>query len=186
MKKIFLSALACAMVSLVGCDQIEKATTTEIDANAVKFNFSANVTQDEAKSSVEMKDATLNSFSETRTVLLSELGSEVVKYADKISKVVANSSLLRITVEPEGNYTITNLTVAAVGLPSALVIPSYTLGDDFTAPPAMKTFTEAFVMRLISTGSVEVTVSGQTDAPTGAKVNVVYENDLLFTAKLLK
>jgi hypothetical protein len=43
---------------------------------------------------------------------------------------------------------------------------------------------EAFIMKLVGSGSVSVTVTGKTDAPAGTTINISYESDLLFTASI--
>jgi len=129
---------------------------------------------------------TANSFTVTRTVNISELGSsELDEYANKISNVVVNSSLINVTIVPAGSYTVSNLTVSAAGVSGSLVVPSYTVGGAFTPPSNMFTYTATLIMKLIEAKSLTVTVSGDTDAPVGTTVNISYENDLIFTASLL-
>jgi len=187
MKKMLIAALICAMVSPIGCDKIKDATSRDFTVNNVKFDFSA-VTEGAAASApaVEMRAETSNTFSVTRVVNLSEIGSsDVVEYAGKISKVVANSSLLNITASPSGTYSVANVTVTAEGVSGSLLVPSYTLGGAFTAPANMSAYTSAFIMKLLTSKTVTVTVSGQTDAPVGTTIRISYESDLLFTASLL-
>jgi hypothetical protein len=127
----------------------------------------------------------MNSFSVTRTVDVSEIeSSDVIEYANKISNVTVNNSLINVTTTPAGNYTVANLTVSVDGVSGSLVVPSYTIGSAFTPPSNMNTYTAAFIMKLLSAESVTVTVSGKTDAPAGTTVDISYENDLVFTAKL--
>ncbi len=188
MKKLIFLALL-AMVSLVGCDAIKEATTYDITANNVKFDFSA-ITSGDAVSkngaTVMSREGAMNSFIETRTVDISEIGnSELAEYANKITKVLVKNSLLNISMNPSGEYIIENLTITAVGVEGSLVIPSYTVGSNFVGPATMNTFTTNLFKKLIRDKSVTVTVSGQTDAPTGTTVKVSYQSDVVFTASLI-
>ena len=187
MNKHFLSMMAVAlvMVSLAGCDKIQELTSKDITVNNVTFDFSA-LTEANAGGSASMTRAeTVSTFSETRVVDISEIGSaEVAEYASKISKVMVNSSLLHITIAPSGNYTVTNVKITAVGVSGSLNIPSYTIGSAFTPPSDMNTYTVAFITKLLSEKSLTVTVSGETDAPSGTTVTVSYESDLILTASL--
>lgn len=181
-KKIMIFALTCAMVSLASCDKIKEATSRDFKVNNVKFDFTATPTTGTGL----MKAETLNTFSVARSVNISELGSsDVTEYAGKISKVVVNSSSLKITTVPAGAYTVANVTVTAEGVSGSLLISSYTLGDTFTPPSNMNTYTSALIMKLLSAKTVTVTISGQTDAPTSATILISYESNLLFTASLL-
>lgn len=183
MKKIFIAALICAMILPVSCDKLKESLSRDIPVNNVKFNFTALTTDGVTTRS----SATTNSFSVTRKVDISELGSsEVAEYAGKISKVVVNNSLLKITTTPSGSYTVTDVTISAENVSGSLVIPSYSLGGDFTAPANMNSFTTAFIMKLLSAKSITVSVSGKTDAPAGTSIQISYENDLVFTAGLLE
>jgi len=190
MKKILFSALMCAMISFIGCDKLKEANSVDIKVNNVKFNFEAltkNVSAAPAgdSSSPALRAGGTTSFSVERTVDITEIGStELAEYLNKINKVKANNSLLKVTAVPSGNYTVTNLTVTVTGITESLTIPSYTLGGTFTAPANMNTFTNSFLMKLVA-GPVKVKVEGQTDAPAGTTVYVVYECDLVFTANVI-
>jgi hypothetical protein len=178
----------CAMTSLMSCDKIKDATSKDFTVDNVRFDFEAVVAGGVPKAAMAIVRTaeTNNSFSVTRTVNLDEIGSDdIVEYADKISKVMVNSSLLHVTVSPADTHSVTNLTVTAAGVAGSLVIPSCTVGGDFTLPDNTKAYTTAFIMKLLSAGSLTVTVEGQTDAPAGTTINVRYENDLIFTASLL-
>jgi len=174
-------------VALAGCDAIKDAASTNFTVNGVKFDFTA-VTSAMAIGNGEMSlmsGGTMNPFSASRTVNISEIGSaELTEYASKISKVVVSNSLLEITTNPSGNYTIEDLTISATDVPGSLVIPSYTVGSTFTPPSTMNAYMAAFIMKLVSSKSLTVTVTGQTDAPTGTTVNISYENTVVFTASL--
>ena len=184
-------AVAIATVSLAGCEKVKDATSKDIKANDVKFDFTADVVEAaEAQMSVAavMKQtaAATNTFSKTRMVDISELSSEeIMDYASKISKVTANSSVIEVTVSPAGTYTIENLTFEAVGVSGSLVVPSYTTGDELTPPAGMDAYLASFVMKLLSAKKVEVTVFGKTDAPADATVNISYGGDLVLKASLL-
>jgi len=187
MKKMLIAALVCAMVSSVGCDKIKDAASRDFNVKNVKFDFSA-ITEGAAASAsaVGMRAETPNTFSVTREVNLSEIGSsDLMDYAGKISKVAVNSSLLNITASPSGSYSVANVTVKADGVSGSLLVPSYTLGGTFTAPANMNAYTSTFIMKLLSAKTITVTVSGQTDAPAGTTIRISYESDLLFTASLL-
>ena len=186
MKKILIFALICATASLASCDKIKDATSRDFTVNNVKLDFTA-ITKDGSETqAVMLRSGTVSSFSVTRTVDLSEMGSEeMMEYASKISKVVVNASLVSITMTPSENYTISDLKISADGVPGSLVIPSYTIGDQFTAPSDMETYMAAFIMKLLSTKSLSVTVSGQSDAPAETVVNIRYENDIVLTASAL-
>ena len=185
MKKSFIIA-ALALASLTGCEKIKDKASKDIKANGVKFEFEA-VTGDVAsKSATIVKNAVTSSFSKTRTVDISELGkSELSDYANKVSKIVADNSLLKVTFTPAGNYTVTNLVFSAKGVTGSLSVPSYTVGSAFTPPANTNAYFESFVMKLIDEKSIEVTVTGDTDAPKGTNVKISYENDLVITVKLL-
>ena len=188
MKKKLISVLVCAAVSLAGCNKIKDATSRDFTVNGVEFGFTAVTTADAAIAKGATKAAgETSTFSVTRTVNISEIGdSDIIEYANKISKVAVNSSTLSVTTDPSGSYIVENLTVSAVGVSgSPLVIPSYTLGGAFTSPAGMNDFTAGFIMKLLRDKSVTVTVSGETNAPANTEVNIIYDNDLLFTASLL-
>jgi len=59
------------------------------------------------------------------------------------------------------------------------------MGSTFTAPANMNSYTTAFVMKLLAAKTVQVTVTGNSDAPAGTKIDVKYESDIVFTASLL-
>ena len=187
MKK-FLIIAAIAGAALAGCDAIKEAVSTEFTANNVMFDFAVVVNEvaiENGEMSL-MSSGIMNSFSETRTVNISEIGSaEVAEYASKISKVVVNSSLLEVTTNPPGNYTVENLTISTASVSGSLVIPSYTVGTTFTPPSNMNIYMAAFILKLINSNSLTVTVTGQTDAPAGTTVNISYNNTVVFTASLL-
>ena len=188
-----LVILAIFAVMLAGCDKDD--ATIDFKADDVQFDLSGievNSGSGSGSSSVRASGALLsiatatNSFSETFTVDISEISSsDLTKYMDRISKVVANNSLLTISVTPPNEYSVVDLKVTVNGVPGSLDIPSYTMGEDFTPPSNMNAFTAAFIMKLINAGQADVTVSGKTDAPAGTKIDVFYECDLVFTAKLL-
>ena len=188
MKKIMIAALICAMTSLAGCDKLKDATSRDIKANKVTFKFEAPTSSNAAATltAVVTRAGTDNTFTITRTVLLSEIGSsDLEEYRNKISKVAANNSLLSITTTPSGSYSVADVTVKTVGVDGELLVPSYTLGGAFTPPANMNTYTGQFVTRLVNTGSVTITISGKTDAPAGTTINISYETNLVFTASLL-
>jgi len=185
MKKIIIAALTCAIVSLVSCDKLKDTLSHDIKVNKVKFDFTA-ITSDGTDTKAVSTRATTNTFAGTRTVDISEIGSsELMEYAGKISKVAVNSTLLNITANPSGSYTVTNLTLTADGVPGSLIIPSYSLGSAFTPPSGMDAYTSAFIMKLLAAKTVTVMVSGQTDAPAGTTIQISYESDLVFTASVL-
>ena len=189
MKKILFSALICVMFSFIGCEKLKEANTIDIKVNNVTFDFEALVQDMSAAPSVDSSTPSLRvggttSFSVERSVDIDEIGStELNEYLNKINNVKANNSLLKITAAPSGNYIITNLTVTIKGI-DPLTIPSYTLGGTFTAPSNMNTFTNSFLTKLLK-GPVKVKIEGQTDAPAGTTVYVVYECDLVFTANVI-
>ena len=183
-----IAALACAMMSLPGCDKMKDAVSRDIKVNNVKFAFEAPVSSNAAETllAVTTRAGTENSFSVTRTVDISEMGnSEIIEYANKIKKVTVNTSLLVITTSPAGSYTVTGVKVTATGVGGELSVPSYTLGSAFTPPDEMNTYTAAFITQLLFAKTVTVTVSGKTDAPAGTVINISYESNLVFTVSLL-
>ena len=183
-KVFFLFAVVVVLVT--GCNLIDDAASIDIEANDVRFNFEA-VTGEGGARSVVARAAgdTGNTFSVTRTVKLEEISADVANNAERISKVIVNSSGLVITTSPSLSYKVSNLKLSAKGVSGSLSVPSYTVGGAFTAPSNMATYTATLVMKLVDNGSVEVTISGETDAPAGTTIYIKYENDLVFTAKLL-
>ena len=176
------------MMSLASCDQLKDAVSFDIKVNNVKFAFAAPASDNaaETRGAVVTRAGTDNTFTVTRTVSIAEMGSsEIVEYAGKISNVAVNSSLLKITASPSGSYTVADVTVTAEGVAGTLAVPSYALGNAFTSPANMNAYTTAFVMKLLSTKTLTVTVSGKTDAPAGTLINISYESDLVLTASLL-
>ena len=176
------------------CDKIKDATSRDIKVNNIKFDFKAKTEDVAARSGelsiVEPRAGATTSFTVERLVDLSELGSaDVLEYANKINKVVVNNALINVTANPNGNYTLTNLTFKADGVTvdgvNSLVVPSYTMGGAFTAPANMLNYMGAFIMRLVAVGSVKVTVSGQSDAPPGTELTIRIESDAILTASLL-
>ena len=190
MKKNLIYALLCAMLSLVGCDKLKEATSHDFTVKNISFDFTADAEDSPAASSSStepsMRAATITSFSVTRTVDISEMGSsEITTYASKIYNAVVNSALVSIETTPSGSYTVSNLKISAPGVSGSLIIPSYTIGGAFTAPSNMNAYLSDFILKLIDAKSLSVTVSGQTDAPTGTTIDISYESDVLFTASIL-
>ena len=189
MKKIISFALLCMILSPISCDKIKEATSKDFKVKNVNFNFSAESIAGTPAKSAEamiMRAAATQTFTETRTVNISEIGSDdVMEYASKISKVSVDNSLIKITVNPAGTYTVESLTITAAGVTGSIIVPSYTIGDTFTLSSDMNAFTNAFIMKLLSAKSVSVTVTGTTDAPVGTTINVSYISDLIFTASIL-
>jgi len=187
MKKIIIAVLACTMVSLISCDKIKDATSIDFKVKGVKFDFSGVVSELAPLQVPELRAGATQTFAVTRTVNISEIGdSDAVSYANKISKVVVNSSLVKVTFVPAGSYTIENLVITADGVAgSPLSVPTISTGGTFTFTSAMNNFTAAFVTKLLSTKTITVTVRGETDAPVGTTINISYESDLLLTASLL-
>jgi len=185
MKKILFAALVCAMTSLASCDKLKH----DFNVNNVKFAFEAPVTGNTATTyaAVTTRAAGMdNTFTVTRQVDISEMGSsEIVEYANKVNSVVVNNTLLKITVVPSGNYSVADVTLTADGVAGSLVVPAYTLGGAFTPPANMNAYTSALIMKLVSAKKVNVTITGQTDAPTGTTINISYESDLLIKASVL-
>jgi len=189
MKKIFFPMIAFAML-LLGCEKIKEATSYDFTVNNIRFNFAAIAKEATTLSGnpvvTTRAGGTTTSFAVTQTVNLSDLGSaDLVKYANKISKVEVNNSTVTVTANPSDNYTITDLKIVADGVSGSIEIPSYTIGDDFTEPAGMKTYTSALIKKLLETGSISVTVTGMSDAPTGTTISISYKSDILFTASLL-
>ena len=187
MKKYLFIAVLFAGTMLAGCDELKNATSIDIKVDNVKFEFTADVVSGVSQSSAltATRADTPNSFTVTRTVDVSEVGSaQLTEYIDKVGKVVANNSLITLTANPAGTYSVSNLTVTAVGVSGSVVVPSYTMGGTFTAPANMATYTNAFLMKLVSVKKIDVTVKGNTNAPVGTEINISYESDLIFTASL--
>jgi hypothetical protein len=210
MKQLFYlgMSLFTAAMALTGCEKIKDKMSTEFTVDNVRFDFSAVTTEGmktmatetttatESKSSdapdydiaipPSLRSATTNTFTETRTVNLSEIGSsDVVEYAGKISDVKVAGSQIKITATPAGNYSFTNLTLSAGGVPGALIVPLYVIGEPFTPPADIDAYTAAFILKLLGVKSLSVTVTGLTDAPAGTTIRISYENNLIFTASLL-
>ena len=209
MRKNVFSMIAFAMMMLLsGCDKLNEATSRDFKANNIQFDFTATAVDDvttssasqstttsalpagvtalSAEQAVTTRAAATTSFSVTRTVDIAELNNaDVIKYANKIKNVMANSSTVTVTTVPSGDYTVTGLTITAEGVPGSIVIPSYTIGGAFTAPADMNAFTAAFILKLLDVRSISVTVQGQTDAPAGTTININYKNDIVCTANLL-
>ena len=189
MKKNLISVLVCAMVSLSGCDKLNDATSHDFTVNNISFAFTATAHDDVAtlsgEASVTTRAAAMRTFTVTRTVDISEIGSsDVDKYANKINKALVNAAKVSVATVPSGSYAVVDLTISATGVPGSLVIPAYTIGDAFTAPSGMSVYMAAFIMQLINAETITVTVSGQTDAPAGTTLTVSYESDVMFTASL--
>ena len=185
---IYLAVFMCMSLSLISCDKLKDATSKDFKVNNVSFKFIAESKAGATTTSIgalSTRAAATQSFTVTRTIDISELGSDdVVKYANKIDAVRINNSLVQVTVNPAGTYTVENLTVTASGVSGSIVIPTYTTGASFTLTSDMNTFTSAFIMKLVSAKTVSVTVTGMTDAPVGTTLNISYDSDLLFTASI--
>ena len=190
MKKTLIYALLCAMVSLIGCEKLKDITSRDFTVNNIAFDFTAtaqdNVTTQSGDPAVTARAGETTSFTVTRTVDISEMGNnDIIEYANKINKIAVNSSVITVTSSPAGAYTVTNLKVTTAGVTGELLIPSYTMGNAFVAPANMNAYTTAFIMRLLSAKTVQVTVAGQSDAPAGTTINIKYESDIVCTASLL-
>jgi len=189
MKKILISMIACAMMLPLGCEKIKDATSRDFKVNNIQFDFTATTKDDVSTTignpSVTTRAAAITSFTVTRTVDISELGSDdLVEYANKINKIVVNNSIVSITASSAGDYTITNLTITAEGV-GDLIIPSYSIGGTFSAPSNMNSYTSDFLMKLLSVKKINVTVKGQSDAPAGTTIYINYKSDIVCTASLL-
>ena len=190
MKKNLIFALVCATLTLTGCDKIKDVTSRDFTVKNITFDFTtetdeAPVTLMSGSTEATLRSGTMSSFTVTRTVDISEMGSsEIIEYANKISKVQIEGTTMNVTAIPSGSYNIANLTITAADVPGSLAIPSYILGGTFTPPANMDTYTTAFIMRVLSAKQVSVTVSGQSDAPPGTTLNISYKSDILFTASL--
>ena len=190
MKKNLIYALLCAMVSLSGCEKLKDATSRDFNVKNISFDFSATVRDEVTPQSGDLTVTTrageMRSFSETRTVDVSEIGSsDVVDFAKMINKAEVNAASVSITTVPSGSYTVTDLTISAPGVPGSLVVPAYVIGEAFTAPANMGNYMSAFIMRIVNANSITVTVSGQIDAPSGTTILISYKSDVVFTASLL-
>jgi len=182
--------IALAMMLLIGCDKIKDATSRDFTVNHITFDFAATAQDDitmlSGNPAVTTRAGETTSFTVTRPVDISEMGNnDIIEYAGKISKIAVNSSLITITASPAGTYTITDLKVTAAGVAGELEIPSYTMGSTFAAPSNMNAYTTAFMMKLLSVKTIQVTVAGKSDAPAGTLINIKYESDIVFTASLL-
>ena len=188
MEKFVLFALMCLSLSLISCDKIKDATSKDFKVNDVSFDFTAVCTEGTTTKSAEavaLRAAATQSFTVTRAVNISELGSDVIDYAGKIKKVSVENSLISVTANPAGAYTIENLTVKATGVSGSIEIPSFTIGNPFPLTSGMNVYTISFINQLISINSVSVTVTGMTDAPAGTTLNISYKSDLIMTASVL-
>ena len=187
MKKILFSMIAVAMMLPLGCDKI---LTRDFTVNNISFDFEAtaqdNVTTLSGDPAITTRAGETTSFTVTRSVDISEMGNDdIIEYAGKINKIAVNSSIITVTASPEGSYTVTDLKVTAAGVTGEPVIPSYTMGSAFVAPANMNAYTTAFIMRLLSVKTIQVTVTGKSDAPAGTTINIKHESDIVFTASLL-
>ena len=45
-------------------------------------------------------------------------------------------------------------------------------------------YTSTFLMKLLDAEKIDVTVTGQSDAPAGTTLNIKYQNDIMCTAGL--
>ena len=189
MKKILFSMVALAMMLPLGCDKLKDVTSRDFTVNNIQFDFTATARDDVTTLSGDPAVTTRSgttSFSVIRTVDISEMGSsDIIEYANKINKIMVNSSLITVTANPTGDYTVTDLTIKAEGVSGTLEIPSYTMGSTFTAPLNMNAYTTAFITRLLSVKTIPVTVTGKSNAPAGTIINIQYGSDILFTAGLL-
>ena len=185
---MFVALLSAVMLAGTGCEAIKNAASKDFSVKGVKFAFNATVegaTRAVVDSGTRTGEA--NPFSVTRTVSLADIGSsELTEYKNMIDRVKVDNTQLQVTVSPSGSYTVTELKIAATGVAgSPLAVPSLSVGGTFSPPAGIEAFTSALVMKLVSAGSVEVTVSGVTDAPAGATLSISYDNDLTFTASVL-
>jgi len=182
--------IASVMMLSPGCDKIKDATSRDFKVNNIKFDFSATTQADQATRSGEVADVATRSgttsFSVVRTVEIAELGSDdAVKYANKISNVEVAKTSISITTVPAGSFTVTNLKITAAGVSGELFVPSYSIGSAFNAPSNMNAYTEAFIKRLLDAKTVQVSVTGQSDAPAGTVINISYQSDVVLTASVL-
>jgi len=185
MKRILILA-ALATVSLASCDKVKDATSKDITVNGVEFQFTGNTEAVKSGASITRSAATTSTFSVTKEVDISDLSdSEVIEYADKISKVKVNSSLVKVTMDASGVVTVTNFEITAEGVDGSIKVPSYTVGEDFVPTKEMNAYTAALIKKLLDSKKLKVTVKGETDAPAGTKVTVRYKNDIVFTLSLL-
>jgi len=179
------------MMSLVSCDKIKEATSLDFNVNNVSFDFSTTVADNPspmpAESASLRATTATQTFSVTRTINISELGSDdAVKYANKISNVAVSNSLITIEASPAGSYTVENIKITADGVTgSPLNVPTFTIDGSFTFTTEMNKFTAAFIAKLLSAKSISVTVSGTTNAPVGTTIDIYYKSNLVLTASLL-
>ena len=187
MKKIFFYSLMCMSMSLISCDKIKDATSKDFKVNNVSFDFTAKAGTSTMSTPVMSlrSEGVTQSFSETRTIDISELGSsEVTEYKNKISQVAMDHSLVKVTADAPGTFIVENLTLMSPAIPGSMVIPSYTLGGTLSLTQAMEAYMILLVMKLVGDKTVTVTVSGLTNAPPGTTLSISYESDMIFTASV--
>ncbi|MCL2067045.1 MAG: hypothetical protein FWG99_06235 [Treponema sp.] len=182
---------ALIMALVAGCDAIKDSTSYSFTVKGVKFDFKAFTKSLTGSSSLiqgrmsETEGEGRTSFSGSRIVDIDEItSSEFAEYLEKIQKVAASNSVLRVTFSDSGVYTVYNLKITVDNLNGSLEVPSYTIGDSFTPPSNIIAYTASFIMKLVNDREVTVRFSGETDAPADTEINIEYENDLLFTASL--
>ena len=172
-----------AVILFAGCDKIKDATRFDVTVKNASFTFDAPVEDAVLRSAVNTQATDWNTFSVIRTIKSSEISAELEKYGNKVSDVIANASTVHISCSQAGNYTVTDLSFSYSG--GTLSIPSYTLGGTFVPPSGLNAFISLFALKLFTTGEVEVTVSGKTDAPAGTAISIRYENELVATVNPL-
>lgn len=186
MKTITLFILALtASVCFSGCDKIKDAASFDVTVRGVQFEFDAPVEGASQRSAAAVTRAgELTSFSVTRTIKAADISAELEKHGDKISEVKANNSTVTISVNPHGDYTVSDLKISYTG-GSAFTVPSYSVGEALTPPAGLDKYLSGLAFKLFVSGQVEVTVTGKTDAPAGTTVTIRYKNDVVATVSPL-
>ena len=186
MKRVFFLAIAATLL-LAGCDD-SKNPTIDVNAKNVKIEFTAITENGEGQpQNSTLKSETGSTFKVKRIVDIDEISTdEIAEYLERIKDVTVDNSQLEITLDPPGNFSVTNLIISATGIQDELKIPSYTIGGEFQPPANILAFSTALFFKLLFDRSLEVTVEGETDAPTGTTVNITYKNDLVLSVKVLK
>jgi len=176
--------LAMSLSIFSSCKQIDKATT--ISVSVPDFTVDIPATLSSVNSSSALRAAgDFRDFSGSATIDLSDPNfAELAKYKDMITSVNVGTAVVTMTAST--GTAAKNVVTSASGVTPDYTISSYTFGDQFSMPDFV-TYTNKVFNQLIKAGSLNVSISGQTDIDdtTGQVIVSIHFGNIEVKAQIL-
>lgn len=184
MKKLHIAIVFAVSLLTAGCSEfLDDAEGTNIDAEDVRFDFSATV---EGSGQGELSD-TPNRFTTFRSLTVSDIGSrEVTERAGEITDIAIEETSLLVRASDGAEYLVKNLSIETDVTGSPQVIEKYLTGKEYRADWPMMEFVVRLVARLVKGDEMVVTITGNTDAPVGTRLDIDLNSEIDFEADPLK